>query len=94
MVSNERDQRYAGVAIEALELDVRRAHDRMVADDVAARFMAVADAEQAELRAEVAQAWDAGFEAAYDWVGRNPGASGIWSDPPSNPYDAGLGGGA
>jgi hypothetical protein len=77
--------------------------------------MAVSDAEQAELRAEVerlraeidecwvplyhgtkserdsaeaklAQAWDEGFEAASNWIGSNPPPSGVWSDPPRNPY--------
>lgn len=32
------------------------------------------------------EAWAQGAEATADWLHNNPPASGIWSDPPSNPY--------
>ena len=34
----------------------------------------------------LAEAWDAGGEAVAEWVNGNPPPSGIWSDPPRNPY--------
>lgn len=51
--SPERLERYAEVAVAALDLNVLRAHDRLVADEVAGKFIAIADAEQAELREDV-----------------------------------------
>ena len=47
-----RRSKYAEIAVEVLDLDVRRAHDRMVADEVAAKFIAVADAEQQAVDSE------------------------------------------
>ena len=47
-----RRSKYAEIAVEVLDLDVRRAHDRMVADEVAAKFIAVADAEQQAVASE------------------------------------------
>jgi len=35
----------------------------------------------------IAEAWADGFQAAYEWIEQNPGPSGIWSDPPRNPYE-------
>jgi hypothetical protein len=36
---------------------------------------------------DLADAWDEGAEAINEWIAANPGPSGIWSDPPRNPYE-------
>jgi hypothetical protein len=39
------------------------------------------------LASQLAQAWAEGSEAALEWINHNPPPSGIWSDPPTNPYE-------
>lgn len=34
-----------------------------------------------------ADGWAEGFEACYEWTEQNPPPSGIWNDPPFNPYE-------